>query len=171
MSLFKKSAINKEIIKRVSLYISDKEQQIIIAPIYRNNAGIYYEQETCTTVKYPLDYVILADEIINHLTLFALKDKNLRDEKLSDWPAYKASKLKSVKTFEKSYLKIEIAGANEANIILVFEGVSLLDHDLTIKSSISLYANKTSIGKLVMKIYSACFGIFNNDSLNKANNQ
>jgi hypothetical protein len=167
MMFFKKSTKIQATVKAVSLFISDKEKQIIIAPLYKNNDGIYYEQETCASIKYPLDYSILGEEIIKNLNLFIIKDKNLRDQKTSDWPAYKASKQKTKKAFQENYLRIWIAGANESNIILVFEGASLLDSDLIIKSSLSSSANKNSIGKKAMKIYNACFGIFGEDKSDK----
>ncbi|HWZ03653.1 MAG TPA: hypothetical protein VNX40_08560 [Mucilaginibacter sp.] len=168
MKFFRKVAADKEVIavkkgviKLVSLYISDQEKQVIIAPNYKNDAGIYYEQETCTIVNYPLDYSLLGEEIIKNFDLFTLKDKNLRDEKPSDWPAYKASKLKTIKAFEKGYRRIIITGANESNITLVIEGVSQIDDDLKITASFVPSKKPFLIGKLVFKVYNACQGVFN----------
>ncbi len=44
--LFKK----KKLAKHCSVYISDKHEQIIIAPGHVNKAGIIFEQENCKTL-------------------------------------------------------------------------------------------------------------------------
>jgi hypothetical protein len=45
LAFFNKKSVNNGHVKRVSLYISEQEKKIIIAPLYKNNGGIYYEQE------------------------------------------------------------------------------------------------------------------------------
>ena len=161
---FKKSVDKKAVTKSLALYVSEKEQQIIIAPMYKNDAGAYYEQEDCTLIKYPLNFSFLGEAILSNFNLFAIKDRNLRDFKRSDWAAYKTSGLKTIKSFEEKYHRISVVGDNESNIILVFEGISLLDKDLTIQARIFFNSDKISIGKLVMKVYHACVGQFNYDN-------
>jgi len=144
-------------IKSVTIYISDLKRQIIIAPRYFNNAGILYEQDTCTLLTFPVDYFQLGNEMLRNFDMFTLKDQNLREYKLTDWPAYKCSKLKSVKSFKDLYHRIDIDGNNESNIIISIESPVSGDKDLFIKATISTSNRKEAIGELVMKVYQKAF--------------
>ena len=147
-------------VKSVSVYISSVHEQIIIAPYYKNKAGIYFEQEVCSVLSYPVDYSLLGEEVIRNFHLFKIKDENLRERKQKDWAALRYSKLKTLKAFEAAYVKIGISGVNESNIILVIEGVFSYDKELNITASISPFSHKEAIGKLIIKVYKTC--LFNN---------
>ena len=140
-------------IKSVTIYISDLKRQIIIAPRYFNNAGILYEQDTCTLLTFPVDYFQLGNEMLRNFDMFTLKDQNLREFKLTDWPAFKCSKLKSVKSFNNLFHRIDIDGTNESNIIIYIESPVSGDKDLFIKATISTNNTKEAIGELIMKVY------------------
>ncbi len=150
--LFKK----KKFAKRASVYISDKHKQIIIVPRHINKAGVIYEQEICRTKESMISNLDLGTEIMECMNLFTLNDTNLRDSKLTDWPAYKHSKSKSVKAFEQEYIFISIASANEYNLIIEIEGFPKKDSELTVMSSVSFYADKEIIGERVLRVYDAC---------------
>ncbi|WP_028980410.1 hypothetical protein [Sporocytophaga myxococcoides] len=146
----------KKLVKRISVYISDKYQQIIIAPRHINKAGIIYEQESCEVIDKGISDSALGEAVINSLNKFSFKEQNLRESKLTDWPAFKHSKSKSVRAFDQEYINISINGCNEYNMIIDIEGIPHKDSELTIKSSISFYADKDEIGKRIMKVYEAC---------------
>jgi hypothetical protein len=149
---------NLKIRKSVTVYISESKGQIIIAPKYVNKAGISYEQDICTLMQYPINDVLLGAETLRNFNLFCLKDKNLRDQKLTDWPAFKYSKLKTVKQFEAVFSRISIDGLNEANISISIEACFANDNDLIIKSITSANeANNENIGKQIMKVYRHAF--------------
>ena len=94
---FKKKQDKTKLIKRISIYISDKQKQLIIAPKHENDAGIIYEQDKCLVTENPMNLSELGKEVINYLNLFSIKDVNLRDTKSSDRPAFKNSKVKSIR--------------------------------------------------------------------------
>lgn len=87
---------------------------------------------------------------------FSLKDINLRDKKITDWPSFKHSKSKSVRAFEQEYIHISIDSSNEYNLIIKIEGFPCKDSELTIKSTISFNADKEEVGKRILKVYEAC---------------
>jgi hypothetical protein len=151
--LFKK----KKLAKHTSVYISDKYGQIIIAPRHINKSGVLYEQEICRTVGKSISTFELGTEVIESMNLFTLKDINLLSVKLTDWPSFKHGKSKSVKAFEQEYIHISVDSCNEYNLIVEIEGFPYKDSELTIKSTISFYADKEEIGKRIMKVYEACF--------------
>lgn len=146
----------KKLIKYASVYISNKYEQIIIAPRYINKAGVIYEQENCRIVDIGISTLELGIEVIKCMNLFTLKDTNLQNTKLTDWPSFKHSKSKSVKAFEQEYIHISIDSSNGYNQTIEMEGFPQKNSELTIKSTISFYAKKEEIGKRVMKIFEAC---------------
>jgi hypothetical protein len=150
--LFKKN----KLAKRCSVHISAKYEQIIIALRHVNKAGIIYEQENCRTIPKSSSVGELGIEVIENMNMFSLKDVNLRDTKLTDWPSFKYSKSKSVRAFEQEYIHISIDSCNEYNLIIDIEGFPYKDSELTIKSTISFFADKEEIGKKIMKVYEAC---------------
>ena len=98
----------------------------------------------------------LGTAVIDCMNLFSMKDLNLREHKQTDWPSFKHSKSKSVRAFEQEYLYISVNSCNESNLIIDVEGFPHKDSELSIKSSISFYADKEEIGKRIMKIYTSC---------------
>lgn len=150
--IFKK----KTFAKHSSVYISDKYEQIIITPRQINKAGIIYEQENCETISKSTSALELGITVMRSMNQFSFKDVNLRNTKLTDWPSYKHSKSKSVRTFEQEYIHISVDSCNENNLIIEIQGFPYKDSELTIKSMISFYANKEEIGSRILKVYEAC---------------
>ncbi len=154
---FKKKQDKTKLTKRISIYISDKQKQLIIVPQHENEAGIIYEQDKCLVNENPMNHSELGKEVINNLNLYSIKDVNLRDNKSSDWPAFKNSKVKSIREFKQEYIRISVESVNNSNLILLIEGKPYNGSELTINSQISFHANNEEIGKRVMKIYETCF--------------
>ena len=143
-------------VKRLNIYISDKFHQIIFAPTHNNFAGINYEQEECFAHDLPMSESEIGQSAINCWNLFSIKDKNLRDNKPSDWPAFKKSKAKTIRSFEFDYIRLSLRGESESNIILIIEGLPNKDSDLSVTSVISAYTEKINIGDRILKVYEAC---------------
>jgi hypothetical protein len=155
--LFEKSQRQKVAeVKRLNVYISDKFHQIIFAPTHNNFAGINYEQDECFAYDLPMSESEIGETAINCWNLFSIKDKNLREGKHSDWPAFKKSKAKTIRSFEFDYIRLSLRGANEDNIILIIEGLPNKNSDLSITSAISPYAEKINIGDRILKVFTAC---------------
>jgi hypothetical protein len=143
---------NKKSTKSTRLYISEKYNKIIISPYYYNKAGIYYEQEECSVFDLNISNEKLGIEIINALNKFSYKDKNLVDCKLTDWPAFKYSKLKTVKSFEENYLIFSIKDENNClSFVLLYPSKSKLGGKEVLK--IPCNSEKDDIGKKIIEIY------------------
>ncbi len=157
IGLFKnKISRTRKLTQCVSIYISDKHRQIIINPKQENDAGIIYEQDNGNVSDFPIDKGMLGQLLIDNLNKYSIKDVNLRDNKRTDWPAFKQGKSKSVTTFEKEYIHIFITSTNDSNIILTLSGRPFVSSELTVDSTISFHADKSEIGRRVLNIYDAC---------------
>jgi hypothetical protein len=142
----------KEYKKSMRVYFSTTYDQIILAPFYKNKAGIYYEQDICSIFNLNIDDEKLGNEIMAAFNKFKYKDKNLSKEKESDWPAYKYSKAKTLKSFDEHYISMYISGANEKNITLDIE-CNVKKAPFCISSYIIPFAKKDEIGKKVKEMF------------------
>jgi len=142
----------KEYIKSMKLFFSTEYDHIIIVPMFQNKAGIYYEKDTCTEYDLSVDDENLGLEIISALNKFEIKEKELTHSVKSDWPAYKHSKVKTLKLFEENYTFIEICGFNEKNLVLGIK-CEIKKAPFFISSNISFYTEKAEIGKIVKELY------------------
>ncbi|HYF32051.1 MAG TPA: hypothetical protein VD993_13100 [Chitinophagaceae bacterium] len=140
----------------VSIYASEKHQQIIFAPISKNFAGISYEQEKCFSYDFPIADLLLGEYMLKYFKLFEIKDKHLRALKLTDWPAYKHSKVKTVRAFEADYVRVSVTGLDETNNTLEIEGLPYKDSDLTVRSVIWARTEPINIGDRINKVIQVC---------------
>ena len=154
MNLFKLlKKEKKEFPKMVVLYISSELNKILIAPQYVDESWVKFEQKEISTLDFNCSNELLGESIKRNFNKFA--NKNIADKKRTskDWPSYQASKLKSIKEFEKRYFKISINGANEANIIMVFEADMKSKDAINLTSSISAFTDNQKIENLIKKLH------------------
>lgn len=148
--LFKKE--QEQFSQMIAVFVSVELNKILIAPHYVDESWVRYEQEEIEEIAYNDTNEILGQSIKRNLALFAKKNMSTAKRKPKDWPSYKASKLKSIKEFKRKYHRISVNGANEANIILVFEADMKSIHKINITRSISAFAENQELGLLVKKM-------------------
>lgn len=122
----------------------------------KNVAGIRYEQEECFQNSFPISDLLLGESTLKHFELFNIKDKNLRDHKPTDWPAFRHSKVKTVRSFEADYIRISVTGLDENNHTLRIEGQPYKDSDLSVTSMISAHTEPINIGDRINKVIEVC---------------
>lgn len=147
---------DRKLTKRCNVYVSEVYNEIIIAPRSLDKAGVIYEQEKCLVLSKEIDFQKLGEEIMNAMNQFSYIETDLSKSKLSDWPAYKHSKSKSVKSFEKEYISLSLDCCNEYNLIFTLEGLPFKESELKISSTVSFYAKHEVIGRRIMLVYDAC---------------
>ena len=136
-----------------SLFVSKSQNKIIVVPVYELSLGLYCEQET--PIVLPFDSPI---EEIGQLAKASLikcekASKDLRAMKESDWPAYKASRAKSLKEFKSNYVGIWIQTIN-ANIRI--EGHPIGSEQIFVGAYIAPACESNKLGTLLMQIYECC---------------
>ncbi|KIC95940.1 hypothetical protein [Flavihumibacter solisilvae] len=153
--LFRKTK-SKTHYKSLSIYVSAKHGHIIFAPVSINLAGIRYEQEACFSYELPLSDLPLGEYTLKYFGLFKTMDKDLRQHKLTDWPAFKHSKAKSVRSFEADYIRISVTGVDENNHSFRIEGSPFKDSELSVTSIISAHTEPINLGDRVNKVINVC---------------
>ena len=133
------------------------ETAIIVALHYNGEGGLLYEDEHPVVLRGPLEATTLG-----HETKVALDKTEIRapvsfaDHKLKDWPAFKASRMRSGRQFERDFIYIRLSGANEVNLVYLIEGYPDKDAELTVLASISSGVAAEELGELIILVYRAC---------------
>ena len=143
----------KKSYKDAIIYISEKYKRIIIAPYYFNKDGIIYEQDTCYVYDINIDNETLGREIINALNKFGYNNKSIANNKLIDWPAFKFSDLKTVKSFKEYYTYISIRDENGILIFYIEYPINNKFGDGKKIADIQNNTNNFDIGKKIREIY------------------
>jgi hypothetical protein len=102
-------------------YIPLHEQPIIFAAVAVNDAGIRYEAGSTAVVPLSAPVAEIGSAATKVLTQYTRKDRNLRDIKKTDWPAYRASGLKALKHFEKEFSFVAIEHSQSSLTLTRFE--------------------------------------------------
>jgi len=98
------------------LYFS--ADSVIVAAMHQNLAGIYYEQPAPFAIQGTPTPEQLGHAFREAFDRFSIKDANLQEFKRSEWPAFKASGLRSLKEFERLYRPVGIYGVNASNALV-----------------------------------------------------
>src|SRR5580658_5727022 len=117
-------------LKQAHIYLVDDAKPAIVAAMHHNAAGIFYEQDEVVVVVDWRQSSPLVAALRSALERFSFRDRNLRDSKRSEWPAYRASGCRSVQEFESSYICITVRPANEAEIIYIAEARPLGEEEI-----------------------------------------
>lgn len=155
MSWFKREKEKTEFAKMVAVYLCVEKKSILVTPFFINDSWVYHEQEEIETLDYDISDENFGEAIKRNLDKFRVKEDDLTKRKLTDWPSYKASGLKTVKEFEKKYLRISISGANEANLILDLDADMKSKYEINLRTTISAYAKCEEIGFRLRKLHIA----------------
>ena len=151
---FKPPEPELKVIKSVTVYISEKHSEIIIAPISKEpKAGYNYEQTDCEVIDLNSSNEIIGEAIKRNFNKFDIKEKKEGMGKKSDWPALKASKEKSGRGFEEKYRRISIRGITDWNSSLRIETVMNLPIEIELTSTISAHCEPSELGKRILKIF------------------
>jgi hypothetical protein len=90
------------------------------------------------------------------LARFCRKDRNLSGSKLTDWPAFKASGLRSVKQFEASYLRIHVMAVNEAALIFEATAFPPKESEITLRVTFTKGNSSEEVGALLLRLVTSC---------------
>jgi len=149
---------NKGIKHHAHVYISRTDETAIVVTLHFNGeGGLLFEDSSPVVLSPPFDAPVLGRKVSAALSRTQVRPAvSFAKDKLTDWPAFKASKAKSVRHFEQEYICILVAGANEANLVYIIDGSPEKDAELHVVANVSSGAPSTELGDLIRRVYSAC---------------
>lgn len=133
----------------VQVYFSGT--RFIVAATHRNGAGIYYEQPSPVVV----DNAQPADVGAAFQSAFdacSVRERDLSGWKKSDWPAYRASGLPSVRAFERAYTAIQCQGLNTANATVRASCVYPADREMELSIAFNPRLDAGEVGGMLIRL-------------------
>jgi hypothetical protein len=147
----------KEAMKKFArVFIARSGSRAIAVGMRINENNVWYEDSTPSVLNKPFTAEELGSAIAEAMGKTDRRAMDARGNKLTDWPAYKASGEKSVRQFEESFIEVSIEGANAANLVAVITGSPEKDAVLLVTSTISTGIVPAKLGERVFQVYEAC---------------
>jgi hypothetical protein len=142
--------------RAVQVFIRRDGDQVIVVPMHYNENGVRYEDETTVRIEGPFDPSEIGTAVFLALGTSGVRPKNLRETKLTDWPAFRASGATSVRRFEADYIALKVEGANDANLVFTITGLPFKGSELEVGATAPNACSSENLGDVVGKVYRAC---------------
>lgn len=126
--------------------------RMIVAPVHRNLAGIYYEQPAPIVLDGPPEALPLGTAFRRAYEAFSVKDADLGSTRKSDWPAYQASGLHSMKGFERQYTTILCYALNPSNAVFRASTAHPTLADIELSVSFNPLQDEGQIGSRLLQL-------------------
>jgi hypothetical protein len=128
----------------------------IIAPIYFHSSADYEQDNPLVVDSGEWEEVV--PQLRTALGMFTFRETNLRDRRLTDWPAYRASKLRSVRQFQDLYLRIGVCAVNDAELFYYATCQPPGEDDITLQVTLNRYGDDDEIARQLSKLFRVCSG-------------
>lgn len=142
--------------KFARVFIARSGSKAIAVGMHMNENDVWYEDDVPTVLNKPFTDEDLGNAIAEAMRKTDRRARNARDNKLTDWPAFKASGERSIRKFEDSFIELSIQGANAANLVAIVTGNPEKDAVLQVTSTISTGVVPAELGERVQHVYEAC---------------
>lgn len=143
-------------LRQARIYLPLEKGPAIVAAVYSNWDGADYEQENPIVVTEWRDPVALGSAFRIVIERYTRRDHNQRDSKLTDWAAYRAYGLRSVKLFQESFQGIRIESVNEAELFYYARTQPDGEDEIELVTTLNRYGLDVEIGRRLLRLYDAC---------------
>jgi hypothetical protein len=143
-------------LRRAQVYLPKKDGAAIVAPMYQ--AGFYYEQKDVIMVPDWRKASSLSGALRLAMERFSLSECEARIQKKSDWPSYRASGIRSIREFEKTFLSIGVIAVNETE--LFYDAATQPDgeEEISLHTTLNRYAKDDEFVRPLFRLFDATVG-------------
>lgn len=142
-----------EVPRLVRVFFSD--DRLIVVPMHQAATGVYYEQAAPIVLESPVTPAVLGTAFCAAFDAFSVTDADLQGMKRSDWPAFQASGLRSMKAFERAYLPMVCESLNPSNATVRASVAHPSEADLEIAAHFNPMLAPEPIGTLLLRLANA----------------
>ena len=142
--------------QRCTVFINRSGQPAIVVAQHYNGRGGFLVEDEAPIVLPEVGPPELGTTVIAALKATCVRPaRNYRNRKLTDWPAFRSSGARSVRVFEEDFVRLQISGANSANIIYRIEGWPHKNARLRVIREVSM-GSAAAIGDACLDVWRAC---------------
>lgn len=154
MRLFKWRRDSAEFVRACSVFVHrERAAPVLVAAVY-NHAGLFSEKPGEVGSVPDGDLAALGQQVQFAMTRCTFEPEfNHSTNKLTDWPAFRASGLRTVKRFEREYVRLHVRGANEKNITYAVAGPELGPYGIHVAASVSASAPPEVVGAAIIEVW------------------
>lgn len=155
MRLLRRRRLPGEFVRACSVFVHGQGAgPTLVAGVF-NHEGLFTEQPGQVTSVPHGDVIALGRGIQDAIGSCVFRPEfDYRTLKPTDWPAFQASGLRTVKAFKREYDQLQVRGANAKNIIYAVEGAAKGQFDLHVAGSVSASASDEEVGAAVLAVWS-----------------
>jgi hypothetical protein len=134
------------------IFLASADKPAIIAAMYYNAAGIYYEQENPLVLPGWRERGLAAG-LRSLLGQFQMRDKDLWDTKKTDPPSYVASRCRSVRQFENEFFCIDVHALNEAELLYDASVTPHGEPDISLHVTLNRHRADDEIDRQIVRLF------------------
>jgi hypothetical protein len=144
-------------IRAARLFLSDATRPAIIAAMHQQEPkGVWYEQDSAEVLVDSRNEQELAAAVRRAIERFSYKKRNFRSHKLTDWPAFRASKCRSIAAFESAYNCMWVKSLNEAELFYDASIEPQGEDEISLHITLNRYQNDAEMGRKLLRLYDGC---------------
>jgi hypothetical protein len=144
-------------IRAARLFLADATRPAIIAAMHqREPNGVRSEQESPEVLADWHNEQELAAGVRRAIERFSFDKREFRSHKMTDWPAFRASKFRTMSAFESAYNSIWIKALNEAELFYDASIEPRGEDDISLHVLLNRYQNDAEMGRKLLRLYNAC---------------
>ena len=126
---------------------------MVVAPRCVNDAGLIYEQDAPVVLPLATPLAELGHQARAALLAFRHKHRDLGNLRQTEWPAYRASKARSLKAFHAQFVYLDIETVN-ANLRVT--GFPIGERHLFVGSYLAPVRDDEALGTLLFRVFGSC---------------
>ncbi len=141
-----------------SVFLPREGTKAIVVGMY-NHGGLYAEREGQAILVESTNLQTLGESTLRKLDRCVYEESfNYRCKKASDWPAFKTSGMKAIRSFEAADVRYLVSGANSANV--TWEVASpTLPNGVELRAFIPAASSADRIGSWIAKFHDFFLGV------------
>ena len=144
-------------IRAARLFLSDTARPAIIAAMHQiEPKGVWYEQDSPEVLVDWRNEQELAAGVRRAIQRFSYKKREFRSRKLTDWPAFRASKFRTVSAFESAYNSMWISSLNEAELFYDASMEPRGEDDISLHVLLNPNQHNAELGRKLLRLHDAC---------------
>lgn len=153
MALSLVSFLKPKVPRLVRVFFSDS--RIIVVPMENTPTGVYYEQSTPIVLPVPCSPTDLGTAFHQAFDGFKQTGRDLAGVRRSDWPAFHASGLRSMKAFERAYLPMVCESLNLSDAVVRASVAHPTEAGLELSTSFNPFLAPEKIGASLFQLANA----------------
>jgi hypothetical protein len=139
--------------RAVNVYLSLARERVLVVPMHQNPSGIYYEQPDALVLGTWPEPAELGKAFRVAFDRFSVVDVDLRSQKLTDWPAFRASGDVSVRAFKSRYVPVSCHALNASNSTVRASTAHPTEPEVELSVIFNPLQNPQDLGRQLLKLF------------------